>query len=304
MTAQLALGTVQFGLPYGVTNPNGQPVPSTVRDVLALSRERGVAMLDTAHAYGTAEQVVGESLEWLDSTAEMVTKVPPLLFGNEARIADDHVERARAAFEQSLRHLRQARVHGLMVHRGTDLLAPGSDNLWRMLEEERDAGRAGRIGASVYTPEEADALLSRYPLEIIQIPSNLYDARFKVSGCLGRLADAGVEVHVRSLFLQGILLAAVDALPPFVAHLRDHHAAYLQDAERRGLTGAAACLAPWLRDPDVAFVVVGCQTVAQLGEILDAAEQARLASDEDCRALAQDHVLTDSSVLNPAEWGG
>ena len=302
MTAKLALGTVQFGLPYGVTNRDGQPAPSVVRDVLALARDRGVAMLDTASAYGTAEQIVGESMAHLGYAADVVTKVPPLLTQGEDRMTPAHVAQARTAFEGSLRSLRVDRVHGLMVHRGADLLAHNGDALWRMLEEERNAGHAGRIGASVYTPQEADALLARYRLEIIQIPANLYDARFRTSGSLARLAAAGVEVHVRSLFLQGVLLGDADALPPFMAHLRNHHAAYLRDAETRGLGRAAACLAPWLHEPDVAFLVVGCQTVAQLREILDAVRQAEDAADADCRALAQNHVLTDSRILNPAEW--
>jgi aryl-alcohol dehydrogenase-like predicted oxidoreductase len=302
MTAKLALGTVQFGLPYGVTNLDGQPAVSAVVETLAFARDHEISVLDTAHAYGSAEDVLGACLAEIGYVPDLVTKTPPLLQSGESQIDIGHVARARSCFDESLRLLRRDRVRCMMFHRGTDLLAAGGDRLWDLFEELRDEGRVDLIGSSVYTPQEAEALLARYPLKVIQYPANLYDARFRASGVMAKLAAAGVEIHVRSLFLQGVLLSGAHDLPPFMAHLREHHADYLRDVETRGLTRAAACLAPWLNDPDVACAVVGCQTVAQLSEIVDAARQASLVSNEDCRALAQDHVLSDNRILNPAEW--
>ena len=300
MTAlgKLALGTVQFGMPYGITNTSGQPVLGEVSDILTRAAQVGLSLLDTAHAYGEAESVLGDLLP-SDNPLRIVTKTRPI---GRPQIGAAEVEAVADGFALSLSRLCRPNVYGLMVHYAEDLLAPGGEQLWAVMDEARQAGKVERIGVSVYTPEQARQLLERFPLGLVQLPYNIYDTRFDEGGLLDELAAAGVEVHVRSVFLQGLLLSPTTALPQHFAPVRDHHQRFTQWLAQAGLDPLAACLAPALAHPAIRAVVVGCQSLEQFDEIHQAALRASQVGAETVAELAKTFALNDESFVNPAKW--
>ncbi|MBX7199606.1 MAG: aldo/keto reductase, partial [Rhodospirillaceae bacterium] len=201
-----------------------------------------------------------------------------------------------AALEESLTRLRRASVYAVLVHDAGNLLAPGADRLWRVLERFRAGGKARRIGVSVYNPEQARAVAAAFPIEIIQLPFNIYDQRFLASGVLAELKGRGVEVHARSAFLQGLLLMPPAGLPPHFAAIRARHAALHALFAGNGAGALAAALHFCLAQPSIDRVVVGCETAAQFGEIRDAA--ASPLPD----VLYSDFAVDDVNILEPSRW--
>ncbi|HEY8050286.1 MAG TPA: aldo/keto reductase, partial [Ramlibacter sp.] len=189
---QLALGTAQFGLDYGITNTAGRVPPAQVAALLRTAWQGGVRMIDTAHAYGDSEQVLGECMqdEW-----RLVTKTLPLRC---ERIGDHELRAVDAAFQDSLRRLGVARVDTLLVHHAQDLLAPGGEELHTWLLERKSEGTALRVGASVYDGDEVAALLDRFDIDVVQLPANIADQRLLADGSIPQLHGSDVEVHVRS----------------------------------------------------------------------------------------------------------
>lgn len=287
MTASLGLGTVQFGLPYGVTNRDGQPTPAIVSDILAAARAAGVTMLDTAAAYGSSERVLGQCS--LDGFT-IVTKVPRLA------AASDPASEAVATFDRSLAALRQSSVDGLLVHDADDLIGANGEAVMTALRRQRATGRTRRIGASIYTPGQIDALLDRYDdIDLVQVPLNAIDQRLVASGQLGRLADRGVDVHARSAFLQGLLLASPDEIPDRLAGsrpvLRRWH-----DAVRQARTTPIAAALGFVRDlPGIEAVIVGVATLAQF--------VACAAAFADPRGFdATGLSCADADIVDPSRW--
>jgi aryl-alcohol dehydrogenase-like predicted oxidoreductase len=265
---QLALGTAQFGLDYGITNAAGRVPPPEVAKLLRAAWDGGVRTLDTAHAYGDSEAVLGECMQdgW-----QIVTKTLPL---RGAAIGEPELERVADAFRHSLQRLRVQRVGTLLVHHAQDLLVPGGDALYAWLAEQKRAGTAGRIGASVYDGAEIAALLDRFALDAVQLPASVADQRLVADGSLSRLRAAGVEVHVRSLFLQGVLLAP----PEFGARRFPQQAAWLAafhaECTRRGLTPQQACLSFFKSREEFTVAVAGVSNAAELSQLLGAWESA------------------------------
>jgi UDP-4-amino-4,6-dideoxy-N-acetyl-beta-L-altrosamine transaminase len=283
---RLALGTAQLGLDYGVANRTGQVSERGAREMIDLARRRGVRTLDTAALYGTSEAVLGNvGVPDLD----VVTKLPGLPPGA------DPARFVRETLAGSLSRLRVPRVAALLLHRPADLLGPQGPALWKALEAARAEGRAAKIGFSIYAPAELEALLPRHRPNLVQAPLNVVDRRLVTSGWLARLAAADVEVHVRSAFLQGLLLLAPADLPPAFARWRplwQEWAAWLAEAR---LTPIAACLRWVLSHREVERVVVGADGVRQLEEILAAAESAPVAVPA---RIARD----DEDLVNPSRW--
>lgn len=279
MLEKLGLGTVQFGQPYGISNAHGQVSAAEAAAILADAAQAGIHLLDTAANYGEAEAVLAE----LDTTGfRIVSKTIGLKHG-----LDHVIARAR----QSAAALK---ADTLLVHAAADLLGPDGDALWSALCGLRDNGIFSKIGISVYVAEDPAALAARFRPDVMQLPFSLLDQRLLANGTLARLTDLGVEIHARSLFLQGLLF--LDRLPEKLRHAGP----YLIDIRTRlrdaGTTPLAAALGFVLSRPEIAFGLVGVTSTAELNEIIGAATKP--LPDLNWSAFA----LNDEVTLTPSLW--
>ena len=275
---KLGLGTVQFGQAYGVSNRRGQVPRPEAAAILALAAEAGIPVLDTAANYGEAESVLAA----LDiAPFRIVTKTSPVKDGVDAVVA-----RARLS-------ARNLKADTLLVHAAADL---GETALWPALQELKAEGLFRRIGISTYFSDDPAALADRFRPDVMQLPFSLLDQRLLRGGALARLKDLGVEVHARSLFLQGLLLMPLETLP---AHLAGA-APYVRTLHRRladaGTTPLAAALGFVLSRPEVDIGLVGVTGRDELVEILAAA--GRPLPDLDWPACGID----DARILTPSLW--
>jgi aryl-alcohol dehydrogenase-like predicted oxidoreductase len=292
---RLGLGTVQFGLDYGITNANGKVGQAEAREILAEARRSGIDLLDTAALYGDSEQVIGEADP--GHAFRIVTKTAKVGSAGDGETA---ARRVRERFDLSLRNLRAGSVDGLLVHDPADLTGPFGAEIWQELQSIRKRGLARRIGVSVYTGEEIDAILSRFEPDIVQLPINALDARLVRGGQLDRLAARGVEVHARSVFLQGLLLQSARDIPDRFVGLAERIGGLHEALNRAGLTPLEGALAAVLRLPAIARIIVGTTGVAELAAIVAA---VRSVADRRFDVDFDRWTIEDERILNPARWG-
>ena len=287
----LGLGTVQFGLPYGISNKSGQVSAGEAKKILQLAAISGLQVLDTAAGYGDSETVLGSCLD-SQHNFSIVTKTLSL---KTERVRPEDLAKAEAAFRTSLRNLGQSSVYGLLVHHAVDLLNPGGEQLYALLRRWKSEGLVRKIGVSVYDKEEVLRLFDRYAFDMAQLPLNVFDQRFVRDGTLRQLSASGVEVHVRSAFLQGLLLMPSSELPPHFETLGQHHMAYLAELEKAGISALTGALGCFHDRPEVSTVLVGVESSAQLQECLHA---VRHRPTIDFTRFAVD----DLRMLDPRVW--
>lgn len=292
--ARLALGTVQFGLPYGLRQPADRVADAEVAAILARAWERGIDLLDTAAAYGEAERVVGANRP-PQARFQLVSKTLPL---NLPRIGPAEVSSVVDGVRRSLRLLHAERLHGMLAHAATDLLAPGGRLLLDALLRLKGEGVIDRVGVSVYDPEILRRLLE-LPLDMVQIPCNVFDQRFAEAGLIEAMAARGIEVHARSAFLQGLLLKEPRTIPPHLVVARERVAVFQIAAAARGLSPAAAALAHVARLKGVARIVVGVDSLAMFDANLDAYTAA-----VECGAAMDfsEFSTATPSIIDPRRW--
>ncbi|MBG0840016.1 aldo/keto reductase [Ectopseudomonas toyotomiensis] len=285
--SRLALGTVQFGLSYGVANQSGQVSPEEVGLILDAARNAGVRTLDTATAYGESEKVLGQ--QDLRGFA-VVTKLP--------EIPADCVDVSawvEAQLHTSLVRLGLLAVDGLLLHRPAQLLGAHGAALFAALQAQREQGLVRRIGVSVYSPEELDALCQRYHFDLIQAPFNVLDKRLEQSGWLERLRRGGTDLHVRSVFMQGLLLMPSEERPAKFTRWEPLWALWQRWLAESGQSPLQACLRHALAVPQIERVVVGVDSLAQWQAILQSAAGT-------CPAVPSELQCADIELLNPSLW--
>jgi aryl-alcohol dehydrogenase-like predicted oxidoreductase len=288
---KLALGTVQFGLDYGISNSDGKTSPDEACRICKLASDNGIDLLDTAWHYGDSEAVIGR-LHDCTSSMRIVTKSCTF---DGPQIIDEDLGRLNLAFDESLERLGRNAVEGLLVHHGHNLLYDNGDRLWEQLVAFKQQGKVRKIGASLYSPQQAAELLDRYPLEIVQLPLNLMDQRMLASGMLDRLKTAGVEIHVRSAFLQGLFFMAPAELPAHLAAASPWIERIRQASIENGVSIAALALGIGKHLPQVDKIVIGVNNSEQLTRNLSDYAQAPALD-------FSPFACNDITLIDPSQW--
>lgn len=249
--------------------------------------EAGVNTLDTAIGYGESEQRLGEIgvAGW-----RVVTKLPPV--PETCTDVSEWVDRSVTA---SMARLGVSSLEGLLLHRPQQLLEPHGNALYAALLALKKRGMVDKIGVSVYGMEELDALCPRFEFGLVQAPMNVVDRRLASSGWLATLRAAGTEVHVRSVFLQGLLLMAPENRPRAFAQWNILWSRWDRWLDERQLTPLAACLGFVLSHAAVDRVIVGADTIAQIREIL-------AHSDTDIGDFPENLISQDLDLIIPTRW--
>lgn len=284
---QLILGTVQFGLPYGITNQDGQITEAEGRKILLLANAAGVTILDTAIAYGNSESVLGNIA--VEDSWKIISKLPPI------PSACEHVgEWVREEVVCSLARLRKDCLEGLLLHHPNDLFGINGKVLLDALLKLKKSGLVRKIGISIYSPDQLPVLMEWYPFDIVQAPANILDQRLVKSGWAKRLKSQGVEVHVRSAFLQGLLLMPDRQRPEKFLHWSPVWQEWSRWLSSTGISAVEACLRYVYTQPDFSKVLVGIDSEKQLQQILQIPNKSLTALPE--------WPEFDQRVLNPALW--
>ena len=271
----------------------GQASKAEVDKILTYAVEQGIRVLDTAPTYGNSEAILGELLP-SSHNFQIVTKTRPCIC---TRVTSNWRKHVTDTFYRSLETLRQTKLYGLLVHHTDDLFLPGGEVMIDALCDIKAEGLVEKIGVSIYTGEQIDAIVRKFMPDLVQVPINILDQQLVQSGYLQQLAAAGVEIHARSVFLQGLLLLNADKLPAYFDPIKDHLQSLRRELDARGVSRLTAALDFVLRQAEIGTALVGVATLTELVEVVSALSSLPLSA-MDYSRWAQ----SDGSFLNPSEW--
>ena len=287
LMGRLSLGTVQFGMDYGIANSAGKVPCEEIGAMLEYARNNNIKMLDTAIAYGDSERRLG--ISGVDDF-NVVTKLPEVPEG-----CDDIPGLFKKQILGSLSRLGVPKLYGVLLHKPEQLLEKNFSQIYDSLIDLKINGLVDKIGISIYSPTELLALEKNFSFDIVQAPFNLIDRRLESSGWLYQLKNKGVEIHTRSAFLQGLLLMSQDKIPlkfsPWKSLLENWHL-WLRNND---VTAVEACLRFPLSFPEIDKVVVGSDNLEQLKMLSNVSNMTRVMGEP---VISCD----DENLINPGKW--
>jgi len=290
---KLALGTVQFGMTYGIKNKHGKTPLSQVSKILETAYNNNITFLDTAFSYGESEKALGSSLGEGGRDWKIVTKTPHF---SKDIISDVEINYFVESFNTSLLNLGKERVYALMIHACDDLFKVGGERLFNELEKLKLSGLVDKIGVSVYKEQQVESLLNNFDIDIIQVPINVFDQRLLIGGHLERLKERKVEIHARSVFLQGLLLMPLKSIPLYFEPIIQK----LYKFDRMALELSTDRLSLALKFvnnvKEIDKIVVGVDSVFQLKQIIDSIKTGLEPVEFD------ELIVNDSRFINPSFW--
>ena len=282
---RIILGGAQLGLPYGVLGTGEKLNTLEIKDLLDVAESIGIQAIDTAIAYGTSESVIGD---YSNSRFKIITKLPPL--PNDVNDVSGWV---RQQIDASLTRLQTNNIDALLLHHPQDLTGEFGVTLKKVIEELLSEGVIKRFGVSIYAPDELTTIVGHFPIDIVQTPFNVFDQR--ITPWLETLSRNGIEVHARSVFLQGLLISPANARP---AHFRKWEAQFNQFdnwVSELSMSAISVCLGVALNQPGISHLVVGALSSTQLLETA-----AQIPKDFSHRS---EHMQSnDLALIDPRVW--
>ena len=285
---KLALGTVQFGLSYGVANQSGQISQERANEILKYAWAKGIDTLDTAIAYGESEQCLGNAGvdHW-----KIVTKLPAI--PDECRNISEWVDKQ---LKSSLERLGVERVFGLLLHNPQQLLDSRGQEIWLAMKSLKERGFVDKVGYSIYNPEELELLWLDFQPDIVQSPYNILDQRLKTTGWLEKLYCNGVVIHVRSVFLQGLLLMSKEQRPAKFTRWNTLWKAWDEYLVEQQLSPIEVCLGFIACEKRIDEAVIGVDKMGHLDEILNSVSVSEELN------IPSNLVINDEVLFNPVMW--
>jgi len=253
------LGTAAFGQAYGISNSNTLTTSKEIHSILEYCLENGINTLDTAQSYGDSEKILGEN------EIEKFLVVTKIFCERNYKKGELELK-VRA----SLKRLRIQKCHGILIHNEDALRGPQGGVIASELRALVELGLTEKIGFSTYDPKEADITLSKFQLDLVQIPMNLFDRRAVEGGFIEKWSSNRTEVHLRSVFLQGLLVKG-PANTPKKSDLipAEECAKYINICRSSRISPLDGCLSYVFKNAPGARVVVGPTSTQEMKEIAE-----------------------------------
>lgn len=286
---KLALGTAQFGMNYGIGSSSGRTPINEVKKILDYAKSINIDMLDTASAYGESEKTLGE-LNVEDF--RVVTKTRHF---TNSKLTDDDLNILNDDFNQSLQSLRLDSVYGLLIHNTEDLMKPGASKIIDFIQNLKSKNKIKKIGVSIYENKHLSFVLKNFDIDLVQLPLNIFDRRLIDNGMLKSLSQDGLEIHVRSVFLQGLMLMHDSSRPRKFDRWNSLWKSWSEWLNDHKISPLEASIRYVLSFEEISKVLVGVDSINQLKEIEDATSGV-------LPSIPNDLYTDDALLLNPSNW--
>lgn len=292
MTNKIILGTVQFGLEYGINNSSGKPSKETVKSILDFAFENNVHLLDTAEAYGNSQEVIGSYHKSSQNKFNVITKFSPR--------RDDLSEKLTLRISQNLKTLNVDSLYGYMFHSFNDF-----KKYYTIYKDEikelKKEGLINKFGVSIYTNEEIEELLVSDNIDLIQLPFNLLDNNNKRLTIIKKAKEKNIEIHTRSIFLQGLFFKNTKDLPNNLMTLMPYLNEINRISKSNNLNLNDLSLNYAFKQENIDNVLVGVDSVNQLKENI---RSLNCEISEEVIKLVNMIDVKEIALLNPANWNG
>ena len=294
---ELCLGTVQFGMDYGI---KGQKQPSVEQavDMLDYATQNGINTIDTANAYGSAEDVVGAFLEKKTIARDklfIVSKFRPNLLDDVGQ--DKYYEIMRNNLENTLSRLHTDYLDSYLLHSARYIF---DDEIIDTLNRLKADGLAERVGVSVYEPEEAKKCIERPNVDFMQLPYSIFDQRMEKAGVFEYAKNNNIQIHSRSAFIQGLILMEEDEVPPFLAKAKPIVKKISLLCERHGLSKISLAMNYVKQQSRISHLVFGVDNLEQLKEDIEIFSED--ISTDIIDDIAKEFTDIEADIVMPSLW--
>ncbi len=283
----LAIGTAQFGLDYGISNSAGKVKLPEIKKIIKLATDSGIDTIDTAMAYGDSEELLGKcNLE----NFKIITKIGAIQ-ESENRIENWILDEVHLSLEK----LKLNNIYGLLLHRPNELISKKGETLFYSIQNLKKLGLVKKIGISIYSTDELVSILDSYDIDIVQLPLNIFNREAINNDILKVLKSRNIEIHARSCFLQGLLLMEQKNIPIKFKKWSNLFIDWHEWLIKNDISPVQGCLSFLNSINEIDKVIVGVENVKQLQELINYSSVQGITEFPNL-------ICNDQQLIDPSNW--
>ena len=281
---KLALGTVQFGINYGINNKNGIPSDFDISEIFDLSIKNNIKYLDTSISYGNSEERISKLA---NNKFNIITK------SNDVK----NSEELSSSILTSLSSLKTESVYGFLFHNSDNLI--NNHDLWSTLVKFKNEKKVNKIGYSIYDTNQIDYLLDKgFIPDIVQLPYSLLDRKFEKY--FMKLKKLGTEIHVRSVFLQGLYFMNNKKLPEKLLPLKKYLESINSVCKDFNISIGELALNFVNENKFIDKIIIGVDSSTQLNQNIQMIK--KWDNKNDINKLINKIIVKEQDLLSPINW--
>ena len=291
--SKLCLGTAQFGLNYGITNKYRKIQNKEIKLILEKAIKENINYFDTANLYGDSEKIIGNNLKGKDFkiSTKFTSKV-------KKTFTEEDINFLETEFQRSLSNLNKDFIETYLIHNPNDLKKNNNHLLINWLKSLKDRGLIKKIGISIY--EKCDLKdIDIKDIQIVQMPLSVYDQRLLENNFIYNLLEKDISIHLRSIFLQGLLLQESNNWPSSINQLfLEHHKNYENEIFKENLTLLDSAIL-FIKSLDFAeLIIFGVTNISELNSILLSWNSKKILKNLDYEKYKWNYPKD----IDPREW--
>lgn len=288
--SKLSLGTVQFGLNYGIANTNGQPTQENINEIINYVCQKGVNCFDTAQAYGNSEQALGIALKDVDNKL-VISKLKSNIFR----------ENTFENISISLHNLGLQSLFALLLH-DSEILYEWNDKYSTIVDQLINSGKIKYFGVSIYTSEDFELAIKNEKIRFIQIPFNLFDQRAYIEGWFDKAKKNNKLIFIRSIFLQGLLLMDKEQIPSNLQAAKKYIDIIERYANDLNISRNELALSFVDSIASDSLILFGCDNLKQAKENIENYNSLKPLERSIILKITDELLGVDEKIYNPTKW--
>ena len=258
---RISIGTAQFGKKYGISNISGKTKKSEISKILQIAKQNNISLIDTAQNYLNVENILGS---YNLNDFKISTKISEIE-NMKMEINNDFIYKKMI---QSLQDLRIKKIDTIFLHNTNDLLSKKGNKYFDDLVRLKKNKLVNKIGITVYSIEEISEIISNFDIDVVQCPFNIFDNRLVESGMYNKLVKKKIEIEVRSIFLQGLLLMSAEKIPSQFQHFQNQFKLWFEFLKENQISQLDACINFIKRFKKIKRVIIGVENSKQFLDII------------------------------------
>ena len=287
MKNKIILGSANFDQIYGIKKNFIKK--SEIKKLFNLALKNKIKTIDTSPLYNKSEKIIGLLN---NNRFKIISKIPK----PPKNIKRENIKKwLKQNVMISLKNLKIKKFECLLLHNANSLLCKNGDEIYKGIRNMKINGFTSKIGVSIYDFNVLDKILKKFKFNLIQAPFNILDQRLVEKGWLKKLKKRKIEVHARSIFLQGILLLKHNQLPKKLIKLSKKLMVWENWLKKNKFSSLQVCLSFVLNQRQLDGIVVGYNNVNQLNQIL---KSKQLKNNFSLPNLN----IKNKKLIDPREW--
>ena len=265
---KIALGTANFGQKYGLA---GKIIKSDkkIKKIIQFANNSKIKLIDTSNNYGSSETLLGNNNL---KNFKIITK---LKISNDEKKSNNLENIVFNKVEESLLKLNIKKLYAILLHESNDLKSNKRHKLIKVLKKLKKRNLVSKIGISIYNPKELNFIWPFWKPDIVQCPFNILDRRLYESGWLKKLKKNKTEIHVRSIFLQGLLLQNEKSMPRKFKKWKNIFKKWNNYCKKENISKIQGCINFIKSFKKISFVIIGFENIKQVKNIISYFENDR-----------------------------